>query len=63
LGCEREGTRSEQYTVLFRDAKGEEHRCDLDQKAWSSYVEGQRYAGKLRALTGSLDCGSLQAGR
>jgi hypothetical protein len=63
VGCEREGARSEQYTVVFRDTRGEEYRCDLDQKAWSSYVEGQRYAGRLRALTGSLDCGSLQGAR
>lgn len=63
VGCEREGARSEQYTVLFRDARGDEHRCDLDEKAWSSYADGQRYAGKLRSLTGSLDCGSLRGGR
>jgi hypothetical protein len=63
VGCEREGARSEQYTVLFRDAKGQEYRCDLDEKAWSGYVGGRRYAGKLHALTGSLDCGSLRGGR
>ena len=63
LGCEREGARSESYTVLFRDAQGEEYRCNFDEKVWSSYADGKRYAGKLRALVGSLDCGSLQGAR
>lgn len=63
LGCEREGARSESYTVWFRDTKGDEYRCSFDEGAWSGYAEGQRYAGKLRALVGSLDCGSLHGVR
>jgi hypothetical protein len=62
-GCEREGSRDETYTVVFRDAKGEEYRCDFDEKAWAGYAEGRAYAGKLRALVGSLDCGSLRGAR
>lgn len=63
LGCEREGAREETYTVVFRDAQGEEYRCNFDEKSWASYAEGQRYAGKLRALVGSLDCSSLRGAR
>ncbi|HXK19644.1 MAG TPA: zinc ribbon domain-containing protein, partial [Polyangiaceae bacterium] len=62
VGCEREGARDESYTVVFRDAKGENYRCDLPQPAWSSFAEGARYSGKLR-LVGSLDCSSLVAAR
>ncbi len=58
-GCEREGARSETYTVVFKDQAGESYRCDLAQNAWSSFADGKRYSGKLRALTGSLDCDSL----
>jgi hypothetical protein len=59
-GCEREAGRDESYTVLFRDGRGEQYRCDFDEKTWSSYADGARYSGKLRALVGSLDCGSLR---
>lgn len=62
-GCEREGSREETYTVVFRDAQGEEYRCNFDEKSWASYADGQRYAGKLRALVGSLDCSSLRGAR
>ncbi len=60
-GCEREGARSETYTVVFKDQAGESYRCDLPQNAWSGFADGKRYSGKLRALTGSLDCDSLLA--
>jgi hypothetical protein len=62
-GCEREGTRDETYTVVFRDAKGEQYRCNFDQSAWSAFADGKRYSGKLRALVGSLDCSSLSSTR
>jgi hypothetical protein len=59
VGCEREGARTETYTVVFQDARGEQYRCDFDQTAWSSFRDGASYSGKLRALLGSLDCSSL----
>ena len=61
--CEREGARAQSYTVVFRDESGESYRCDLAQEAWSAFADGKRYAGKLRALVGSLDCGSLSPAR
>jgi len=63
VGCEREGARDESYTVVFRDDKGESYRCDFAQATWSSFAESARYSGKLRALVGSLDCGSLVLAR
>jgi hypothetical protein len=62
-GCEREGARSESYTVVFKDAAGATFSCDLAQNAWSGFVDGKPYGGKLRALTSSLDCASLAASR
>ena len=63
VGCEREGARDESYTVVFRDDKGETYRCDLAEPAWSSFADGARYTGKLRALVNTLDCSSLVAAR
>lgn len=59
-GCEREGARVESYTVLFRDGKGEQYRCDFPEQVWAGYEQGRRYRGELRALVSSLDCSSLR---
>jgi hypothetical protein len=60
---EREGARREKYTVTLRDvAAGKTHTCNFDQPArWSGLKDGARYEGKMGALTGMLDCDSLQA--
>jgi len=58
VGCEREGRRTERYTVVLKDAAGETYRCNVTENAWSGYAEGKSYGAKIRAL-GSLDCASL----
>jgi hypothetical protein len=63
LGCEREGARSETYTVVLKDAAGESYRCNFDEQTWQSYADGATYTGKLRALVGTLDCSSLRKAR
>jgi hypothetical protein len=63
VGCERPGGRSERYSVLFKDDKGEGYRCDFDEPTWSTYAKDARFGGKLRALVGTLDCSSLRPGR
>jgi ribosomal protein L40E len=60
-GCERQGARSESYTVTFKDQHGESYRCDFAEPVWSRFSEGEHYTGQLRALVGSLDCASLAA--
>lgn len=59
-GCEREGTRKETYTVLFRDSKGGEQSCDFDAQKWASIPDGSRWKGALRVVGSALDCGSLR---
>jgi hypothetical protein len=62
LGCEREGPRSEKYTVKFTDskAKGEAVSCDLPEARWSTFAKGTKWKGKVRVLTGGVDCDALQ---
>jgi hypothetical protein len=62
VGCEREGARTETYTVLFVDTKSkEDDHCDFkDTSKWTSFKKGSRWKGKV-AMIGGLDCGSLQA--
>ncbi len=59
LGCEREGGRSEKYSVAFHDDAGEHYACDFPEPRWSRFADGKRYPGKLRALIGTLDCSTL----
>ncbi len=62
-GCEREGARSETYTVLLEDSEGEEQTCDLSEARWKGMDEGSRWKGEVRVMTGGLDCGDLSPAR
>jgi hypothetical protein len=60
LGCEREGPRSETYTVSFSDEQTrDEKTCDFDQAKWASFTSGSRWVGEV-SIVGFLDCGSLR---
>lgn len=61
IGCEREGSRSETYTVSFVDAKtGKDASCELPQAKWASLAKGAKYKGQMRVLTGGIDCDALE---
>jgi hypothetical protein len=60
LGCEREGARSETYSVAFKDAENSSYSCDFPQSRWSELSDGSRWTGEVRRLTDSLDCDSLK---
>jgi hypothetical protein len=69
LGCEREGPRTEKYTVTFAVAGGtkdeketrsrEPASCDLPEGRWSTFAKGTKWRGKVRVLTGGVDCEAL----
>ena len=59
VGCEREGTRSEAYTVTFR-GDGETHSCDLSESEWRSLTDGDTVQGEVSMVTGGLQCDSVQ---
>jgi hypothetical protein len=59
LGCEREGARSETYTVVFQDAKANTFSCDFAQQRWAIFAVGSKWNGAIRRLVGTLDCDSL----
>ncbi|MDF2697182.1 MAG: uncharacterized protein K0S65_5565 [Labilithrix sp.] len=61
IGCEREGKRSERYTVTFVDARsGSKATCDLPEARWASYAKGSRWKGKVRVVTAGVDCENLE---
>lgn len=60
VGCEREGARSETYTVSFVDTKtGKDASCDLPQAKWATFATGSKWKGKVRVITSGLDCDAL----
>jgi len=59
VGCEREGKRTETYTVLLKDSEGQSHSCDLKEPAWRGLSKGQSVEATFGGLTGAIDCGSL----
>ena len=62
LGCEREGAKTEQYTVLFTNAKGGgKAQCDVPQPKWQTFAVGSKWKGKVSVMTGALDCDVLAA--
>jgi len=59
-GCEREGSRSEAYTVhLAGSDDGEPYRCDYPEPTWRAFGEGDRFETSVGVMTKKLDCDSL----
>ncbi len=59
-GCERAGDKREKYVVVLKDTdSGKTHDCELPEAKWAKMATGKRYQGKIRKLSGGLDCSSL----
>jgi hypothetical protein len=60
IGCEREGARTERYTVRFVDKKrGAEATCDVPETRWATFPTGSKWKGQVRVMTAGLDCDNL----
>lgn len=63
-GCEREGSRTETYTLRLREAGGATERtCSLPEARWAAARVGQRYRSQVNPLTGAIDCSALDPAR
>lgn len=62
VGCEREGKRSEVYTLTFKNSKsGDKLACDTSLKRWKKVKPKSKWKGQVRmADGGGLDCDDLQ---
>lgn len=57
VGCEREGARSETYTLELEDgATKEKATCTLPEARWATFAKGTRWKAKVRMMTGGVDC-------
>ena len=62
VGCEREGNRSETYTLTFKDSKsGEKLSCNGSLKRWKAVKPKSKWKGSVRVADGGgLDCDDLK---
>lgn len=61
IGCEREGARTERYTVELVDQKSKDAAsCDLPEARWSTFAKGSKWKGQMRVVTAGVDCEELQ---
>jgi hypothetical protein len=61
IGSEREGKRSESYTVRFVDTSThDEMTCTLEERRWAAMAPGSHWTGNVSVVGGVLDCDSLR---
>ena len=59
-GSEREGGRSETYTVLLKGPDGDAERCEVPEARWKGMAVGSHWKAKVAVLTGGVDCSALE---
>lgn len=60
IGCEREGARSETYTLELQDtAEKKSATCTLPEANWAAFEKGSRWKTKVRVMTGGVDCEAM----
>jgi hypothetical protein len=59
-GSEREGQRSQRYTLTLVDGEGDEHTCEVDEPTWRALRDGAAVEAEVRALTGAPACDRLR---
>lgn len=60
VGARRPGSRTETYTVRFKDIAGASLDCTVDEAKWGSLAVGSRWKAQVGVVTGALDCSALQ---
>jgi hypothetical protein len=62
LGCEREGSRREAYTVHFRLPERQDSvDCNYDQERWQQFAIESQWQVNVSVVTGQMDCGSVES--
>jgi hypothetical protein len=61
LGCEREGTKTETWTLYFKDeASKKELSCSVNKGVWDKVEPGTKWVGQIGVVSGTLDCDKLK---
>ena len=60
VGCEREGPRTETYTLELENSSNKEKAtCTLPEARWATFAKGTRWKTKVRVVTGGVDCDAM----
>jgi hypothetical protein len=60
LGCERESSRTQTYTLHLRDPKsGKTYDCDFPERVWAGIPVGKSFKTKAGVVLRRLDCSQL----
>ena len=58
LGCEREGKKTDTYTVHMKDDNNKNHTCTFPETQWKSIKVNDTQTMEFGQITGNIDCGS-----
>src|SRR5690606_33701736 len=59
IGCEREGSRRDDYIVHFR-AGDKDYTCELDESRWASMAIESQWTFQVGVISGQPECNSLE---
>jgi hypothetical protein len=60
LGAEREGKKTETYSVTFSYGEGESTDCEMEFPRWLQVPEGVELDAETRVIGGGLSCPSIK---
>jgi hypothetical protein len=58
-GCQREGARSETYTVTLKGG-GDTHTCDFPEAKWRGLADGATVSAEVSMVSGGLQCSTVK---
>lgn len=58
INCEREGTRSEEYTIHLEDDTKQQYSCPFTEDIWKQIHDGDTRTMEFGSVTGNIDCSS-----
>jgi hypothetical protein len=56
LGCQREGTKNETYTLSVRDESGDTHSCTVSETEWRGVQDQQPIDITVQVIGGGVRC-------
>lgn len=60
VGAQREGKRTEAYTLDLRDeASGAASSCVVPEARWASVADNSRWRAQVGVVSGAIDCGAM----
>jgi hypothetical protein len=59
IGCERQGSKVEDYVIKLKDPEGELHDCSFPMDKWKTITVGTTKTMEFNMVTGGIDCSTF----